>query len=453
MPMKVHAGWLRGVAMRSILPALLLFSLMTQAGALFGDDTLSLDDLVAEGLKANPEILAAQARAQAAGFRIPQAKSLPDPMFMFGYQNEGFQTLTIGRPENANAMGMSSLSQMFYYPGKRKLKGEMATRDAESIAAMYDEARLEVASKIRQLYYDLFLAYRTVDILNDRAGLYARIEDAAAARYSSGMGSQEEVVMAQTEKYMLLEKEEMQKQKIQAIEGMLNTAVGRDVNAPLGRPVLAGPTPLHMTLENALAAAQDHSPEIRSKKKMVEGAEAKVKMAQKEYYPDFTIGASYFPRTMGLPDMWNLTATVNLPIYYKTKQRQAVAEATAGVWEARRELAATQLMVASNIRDSYSMLSAADKLMKLYREGLVPKANQDVQLALSGYITGKIEALTAITRNQNLLDYDLLYWNQLVEREKAIARLHTFAGELSPAGADERTRSPEEGGTMGGEAR
>ena len=62
----------------------------------------------------------------------------------------------------------------------------------------------------------------------------------------------------------------------------------------------------------------------------------------------------------------------------------------------------------------------------------MPKANQDVQLALSGYITGKIEALTAITRIQNLLDYDLLYWNQFVEREKAIARLHEFAGsELS----------------------
>ncbi len=451
--MNLSVGKIRGGAIRFVLPALFLLGLMTQTPALYGDDTVSLDELVAEGLRNSPEILAAQARAQAAGYRIPQAKSLPDPMFMFGYQNEGFQTLTIGRPQNANAMGMSSLSQMFYYPGKRGLKGEMATRDAESISAMYDEARLEVASKIKQLYYDLFLAYKTVDILNDRTGLYSRIEDAAVARYSSGMGSQEEVVMAQTEKYMLLEKEEMQKQKIQAIEGMLNATVGRDVNSPLGRPALIGPTPLDMTLEDTLAAAQDHSPEIRSKRKMVEGAEAKVKMAQKEYYPDFTIGASYFPRTMGLPDMWNLTATVNLPIFYKTKQRQAVAEATAGVWEARRELAATQLMVASNVRDSYSMLSAADKLMKLYREGLVPKANQDVQLALSGYITGKIEALTAITRIQNLLDYDLLYWNQFVEREKAIARLHVLAGEPSPVGADGRARSPEKGGTIGGEAR
>jgi outer membrane protein TolC len=441
IPMNAHTRRNRGVVIRLVLPVLFFIGLAILGATVCGaEETLNLDDLVAEGLKNNPEILAARARAQAAGFRIPQAKSLPDPMFTFGYQNEGFQALTIGRPENPNAMGMSSLSQMFYYPGKRALKGEMATRDAESIAAMYDEARLEVGSKIRQLYYDLFLAYKTIDILNDRTGLYSRIEDAAAARYSSGMGSQEEVVMAQTEKYMLLEKEEMQKQKIQAVQAMLNTTVGRDVGSPLGRPVLAGPTPFDATLENILSVAQDHSPEIRSKRKMVEGAEAKVKMAQKEYYPDFTIGASYFPRTMGLPDMWNLTATVNLPIFYKTKQRQAVAEATSGVWEAKRELAATQLMVASNIRDSYSMLSAAERLMKLYREGLVPKANQDVQLALSGYITGKVEALTVITRIQNLLDYDLLYWNQFVEREKAIARLHGFEGSELPADGDGVTR-------------
>ena len=58
---------------------------------------MSLDDLIAEGLKNSPEILAAQARAEAAGYRIPQAKSLPDPMFMLGYQNDGFSSFTLGR--------------------------------------------------------------------------------------------------------------------------------------------------------------------------------------------------------------------------------------------------------------------------------------------------------------------------------------------------------------------
>jgi len=89
---------------------------------------------------------------------------------------------------------------------------------------------------VRELYYDLFFAYRNIDLLSDKAVLFSRIEDAALARYSSGMAPQQEVLMAQTEKYMLLEREEMERQKIRSLEAMLNAAVGRDTNAPLGRP-------------------------------------------------------------------------------------------------------------------------------------------------------------------------------------------------------------------------
>ena len=216
----------RNRAAAALCVLMLLVSLAAPRAVFCADETVVLDDLIAEGLRNSPEILAAQARAEAAGYRIPQAKSLPDPMFMFGYQNEGFQSLTIGRPDNPNAMGMSSLSQQFYFPGKRALKGEMAARDAESLAALSDAAKHRVAAQIKLLFYDLFLSHKTLDILKDRSELFSRIEDAAQGRYASGTGMQQEVIMAQTEKYMILEKEEMQRQRMQALQGMLNTTVG-----------------------------------------------------------------------------------------------------------------------------------------------------------------------------------------------------------------------------------
>ncbi len=387
---------------------------------------LSLEAVVNEALGHSPDIQAARARAEAAGLRIPQAKSLPDPMLMFGYQNEGFDRITLGEMENA--MGMFSLSQMFFWPGKRGLKAEMASKDAQSAAAMYLASQLGVVSKVKESFYDLFLAYRTLDILKDRTELFARMEDAAAARYASGMGSQQEVVMVQTEKYMLLEREQMQAQRVEALQGMLNSTMGRDVTTPLARPVPGNATPFGEHLDDLIVTAQEASPEIGSKRKMVEAAETKVKMAQKEYYPDVTLQGSYFPRGNGLVPMWNLTATVNLPIYYRSKQKQAVAEATVLLSEAKRNLASTELMVASGVRENYSMVVAADRLMHLYEQGLVPKTNQDVQLAMSGYVTGKTDALTVITRIRNLLDYDLLYWTQFAEREKAIGRLQSLIG-------------------------
>ena len=55
---------------------------------------LKLSDLTEEALKNSPEIQASLSKIEAARYRIPQAKSLPDPMLTFGYQNEGFDRYT-----------------------------------------------------------------------------------------------------------------------------------------------------------------------------------------------------------------------------------------------------------------------------------------------------------------------------------------------------------------------
>ena len=125
-------------------------------------------------------------------------------------------------------------------------------------------------------------------------------------------------------------------------------------------------------------------------------------------------------------DMWSLTTTINIPIFYKTKQKMAVLEAESALSEAKHELEAVKFMLSSNIRDNYSMLRTAEKLMELYKNGLIPKTYQDFELAISGYITGKVEAITVINRLKSLLDFEFLYWGQFTEREKATARLEAI---------------------------
>ena len=322
---------------------------------------------------------------------------------------------------------MFSLSQMFPYPGKLALKGEMATRDAESLKAMADATRLATEVRVKELYHDLFLAYTNIDLITDQAALFSRVEDAALARYAAGMAPQQEVLMAQTEKYMLLEREEMEKQKIQSLKAMLNASLGRDALTPLGRPEKPQNVIKPYRLDELIQLSHDRYPMIKSREKMVNAAEAKVRMAKKEYYPDFTIGTGYFARSSQFPDMWNLTATMNIPIFYKTKQREAVLEAEASLLEARRNVEATKLMASSALRDNYSMLKTAENLMALYREGLIPKAYQGFELSLSGYVTGKIEAITVITRLKALIDYEFLYWRQFADGQKAAAKLEGLA--------------------------
>jgi outer membrane protein TolC len=389
---------------------------------------LQLQGLIDEALQASPEILAARAKAAASGFRVPQSMSLPDPMVMFGYQNEGTSRFTYN--ESPDSQYLFSASQLFFFPGKRALKGEAAAREAESLSSSARAVQLRTVAAIKELYYELFLARQSMELIREKGVLLRKVEDAALARYAAGGGMQQDVLMAQAEKYMLFEREAMLKQKVQTLEALLNSTVGREQAAPLDRPAPPVFAPYPQLLPDLIAAAYENSPEVKARERMVASTNARVRVAEREYYPDIAVTGNYGLKGPAYEntDMWSLTTSVNIPLYYTTKQRPAVHEAEASVREAKNELQTVKLKLSSAIRENYAMLQTTERLMELYRQGLTPKIRQDFQSALASYATGKTDALTVISRLKTITEIETSYWGQLVEREKAKARLEALTG-------------------------
>ncbi|MRR18384.1 MAG: hypothetical protein EG826_18230, partial [Deltaproteobacteria bacterium] len=233
------------------------------------------------------------------------------------------------------------------------------------------------------------------------------------------------------------------RQKILSLEAMLRSTLGRTSSEPLGKPVDRPPSIFNTELGAMISQGESHSPEIRSRERMIEASEAKVKMARREYLPDVTLNAGVSQRGGDFENMYSLTATFNIPLWFMTRQKPAVSEARAGLVQARQDAEAARLMIGAAIRDNYSMIRSSDKLLDLYKNGLIPKTNQDFDLAISGYATGRTDAIVVITRLKTLIDYENLYWNQYAEREKAIARIQAIMGEkdlVSPAGQNQDKR-------------
>jgi outer membrane protein, heavy metal efflux system len=423
--MRIKNITIRIMRLAVVAATLFLFAVPAMAADATGG-TLELQPLISEALQNNHDVWVTGAKWKASSSKIKLAGSLPDPMVMIGYQNEGWNQYTLG--QMVGSQWMYSISQMFPYPGKRALKEEMAARDADTAEAMYRAARLGTVARVKELYFDLFETYKDLDLVRERTGLFTRIEEAALARYATGMGQQQEVLMAQTEKYMLLEREAMLKQKRQSLEAMLTSTVGREQNAPLGRPVEPQASTLVLSEDELVQRAVESSPEVVSREKMMRASEAGVHMAEKEYYPDVTLAAWVATRGGPYEDMWSVTATFNIPLYYKSRQGAALASARAMSSAALHDLAGIKAMLVSSVRDNYSMVRSSETLMDLYRSGLIPKTKQDFELSLSGYRTGKAEEITVVSRLKALLDYETAYWTQFVAREKAIARIEALTG-------------------------
>ncbi|HQG32467.1 MAG TPA: TolC family protein [Deltaproteobacteria bacterium] len=391
-------------------------------------EDVRLADLMDEALRNNPEIRTAEAQAASAAQRISREASLPDPVLSAGYQNEGFKRYTYG--ESQFSWWMFSLSQTFPFPGKRSLQREAASYEAESAKAAAERIRREVVGRVRQAYYDLFLADRELDLIRERKPLASKLEEAALARYAAGTGTQEDVIMAQSAKYMLLENESMAISRRESAEAAIRRETGRTGLTPLGRPVETPPTPFGYTLEELVGKASANSPELAERQRMVLVSEKRLSRAEREAWPDITLMPQYFSLGDGMEDMWALTASIPLPVFYRQKQGAAIAESSWSLVSSRKELESARLKVESEIRDNLATISASDKVIDLYRNALIPKARQNIDAAIALFSAGRMNAYEALSALKAPFDYELTLWQQRMQREKAIARIKVLTGDM-----------------------
>jgi outer membrane protein, heavy metal efflux system len=394
-------------------------------------EDLLLGDLIREALQNNPDIRVAEAQARASEQRISQEGSLSDPVLSAGYQNGGLNGYTFG--DSVDSWWAFSLSQTLPFPGKRSLQREAATYEADSARAAAEGMKRDVTNRVTQAYYDLLLAGRELDLIQERMPLAARIEEAALARYASSTGTQEEVIMAQSSKYMLLESQAMASSRKESAEAMLRRETGRTAQGPFARPSLTPPTPFPYTYEQLLQRAEENAPELRQKRDRVFAAEKKLARARKEAWPDITLMPQYFRRGDSFDDMWAFTASIPLPLFYRQKQGAQVSESSWNLSAAKRELEGAKLKVASEIRDSLAMVTASDHVMDLYRNALIPKAKGNINAAIALFSSGKLGAAEALSSLKAPFDYELTLWQQQVQREKAIARIRALTGDMEEA--------------------
>ena len=431
----------RKVKLLIILTVFLAFNLPVLAensqlqGQIENAKKINLQSLIDEALKINPEIQAAQAKLYAAEYKIPQAKALPDPQVSFGYQNNSFGKFDLGEAELA--WFQVTASQTFPFYGKRDLRAHIASHETIILRAELNKTELKTVSRVKELYYDLFLAYKSLDILDDRIDLFSKAENAAISRYSTGIGQQQDILLAQTEKYNILVQQEQLKQKIQSLESELNALRGRDANCPVGIPNEPIKTAFPFTFEQLKQLAYKNSPELMAKEQTITQQDMRIKLAKKEFYPDFTLNGTVFPRGGSFPTMWAVWGNINVPVAQLKAKQSAVSEAEASTKESLHTMESSRLEVLSGLRDNYSVITSSDRLMRIYKGGLISRSTQDFEAALTGYVTGKNDALTAITTLKNLIDYETSYWEQFVAREKAIAKIEAIAGvTILPTGVN-----------------
>ena len=400
------------------------------ASARSSAEVVPLRTLLSELDAANPEILAAQHRFQAAAARPSQERALPDPMVGLAATNmqKALPFTTVGDDPQSNAA--FSFSQEVPFPGKLSLKGQVADKEAESQEQDLRSVRLAVRTKLRSAYYEWSSLRQQLKILEETRGVLDSLAAIARSQYEVGKGNQQDVLRAEVESAILQTRLIQQWQQEASVRAKLNALLNRAPDAPLGSPELLKKGALAGTIENLQERAQNASPLIKSRAKQVEKGESSLALAKKNYYPDFTFGASY-GYSGGLPEMWQYRVDLKVPLYFWEKQRQGVLESAHALDQAKQEKEAAAQTVNETLQDVYSRAQASEKLLELYAARIVPDSALTYESSLAGYESGKLDFLTVLTNLVTKLNYDLASIEELMKFEQARAQIDEITGNLN----------------------
>lgn len=380
-----------------------------------------LDALVREALERNPEIQAARRAIDAKRARIPQSKAWPDPKVSFSYAGNGLPPLTLMRGDPSSTRQIMA-EQEIPYPGKTRLRGQMATKEADAETLSYQGVWRRVVAEVKQAYFDLGFVDQSLATLHKDRDALRKFEEVAEARYSVGKAAQQDAIKAQVELSKLTERETVLQQTRQTLEAQLNSLRDLPVETPAPIATDHHASPLPYSLEELESAAQSNFPALKQQRTMVEANGIAVDLARRELRPDFSLGYAYMQRA-ALPDMKGLTFSITLPVFHRNKQDQAIAEAAANL-EASRRMEENELTTLRyRVKREYLAAQAADTLMQLYSKGIVAQSSLALESSVAGYEVGTLDFLNVLSNFTSVLDYELAYHMQVAEHEKALARL------------------------------
>ncbi|ABB31783.1 outer membrane efflux protein [Geobacter metallireducens RCH3] len=392
----------------------------------------NLPQLVDAALANNPEVKASEARWEMFRNRVAQAGALDDPMLMLK-----MQSFLIRDPFNSRRDPMSQrvigISQQLPFWGKRDLKAEVASREAEALKWQVAERKLELARMVKETWYQIFLTDKELQIVEKNIRIMDDFIALAETKYSVGQGAQQDVFKAQVERSKMVDMKISLEQQRKSLQATLNTLLYRPAETPVGKVADFELKPFTWSPDQLRSMAQENRPLVKSLRAEIEKGEAGHRLAEKEYFPDVNLSFEYMQRDpindmeAGY-DMYSAGLTFNLPIQ-RERRHAMVRESSAEIAMATAELNTLNNSINLGIADSLAQLERREKLAKLYRTGIIPQAEQSLESATIGYRVNKVDFLTLLDNRLTLFNYERDYYESLAEYQMRLAQLEALVGK------------------------
>ncbi|WP_031435488.1 TolC family protein [Methylomarinum vadi] len=412
------------------LLCLLLFNGMVIAQQ---NNEVTLSSALQLATRDNPNLAQLRARSEAMASIAPQVAALPDPVISFSALNLPTDTFNLGQENMTQLQG--GISQAIPFPGKLALREQTAQHEAEAAAHNVVEARWQLMREVKQQWWNLFYLDRALAIISANQNLLRQFIKIASTKYEVGEGLQQDVLLAQLELSKMLENELSLSGARRNTAARLNALLNLPANHPLRLPKQTEENLPSLQTEDALyTTAEQRRALLSAQQQRIKAAESRLQLAERDYYPDFNIGAYYggredMPNGQERADFLSFRLSMNVPLFAADKQGRAVDQRSSELMQQKYALRDEWNRTRAQISQAYNDFQRAKQQAQLFKTGIIPQARQTVSSMLAGYQVNKVDFLNLVRSQVTLFNYETQYWKTLAEAHQALAQLTASVGK------------------------
>ncbi|MGL4854920.1 MAG: TolC family protein [Lentisphaeria bacterium] len=381
----------------------------------------TFEELFQEAEKKSGRLQSIYSRWEAASEQVKQVGALPDPRITYGYFIEPVQTKTGPQEQRIG------IAQTIPWFGKLSLKEQVAAKDAEMLYEEYVATTLEIYASLQKSFFDYNFLRETIRINREHLQILELMEQTALSRFTTGKISQTTLTQIQIEQSKV-------EDRIQELEALrvpksaeIYALAGLEMSEvlPWQENIFSPQNEPNSAILNAIMMAKN--PQLKRLQIQVSREELKVKLADKEFYPDLTFSLEQID-TDGGKNPTVAMVSFNLPIW-REKLHAGVSEAN------KRQRSAEELvrdleiqLKASLAMELYRYQDSARKIA-LYDDNLIPKAKQTIEVALKSFESGHLQFADLLEAERTLLDLQLQRESNQSEQFKQLAIIENLIGQ------------------------
>jgi outer membrane protein TolC len=384
---------------------------------------LTLEQCISLALQQNPLILSSLQQHQASLARISQAKAIPQPSIDIDSDLQ---------PTFFNLKGSREsyfgISQSIEFPGKRHLRGKIASKESNEIMAEIDLLKLDIVFRVKQAFYGLLLAQEKLKYAQQDLELTQDFLNKAEVKYETGDVAKVEVLRALVEAAKAANEVRSETNKVRLAKAMLNFLLARKKYAPLDiKGKLKRPS-IRLNVEELIQRAFAFRPEIKGINYSLEKENLMKTQGYLSYLPDFDLGVSKH-WLQGQGTYWDVRLSFPIPLFFWQPAKGEIAEAKANIESLKREVEHLKNAITLDVEEAYMNALTATNQIQLFEEEMLTQAEEVYNMFLFSYQEGEIGGIELIEARRTLVETRKSYADALYNYDSSLAALEKSIGQ------------------------